>query len=345
MIKVRYFFAGSRKKGFNTQWYGLRELARYGITADFKEWSDLGTSPFLSRLLGFRLRHLLLYRFVRGQDVVFGPMLLYLAPLKMLLRPPTKFVLLNIGLTRTLSANKRKPFKHALITRLLGALDSVVCLARFQQRYLEEAYPVLRRKTHFVPLGVDTHFYQPVYEGRKDYVLSVGRDNGRDYGTVIEVARRMPHEEFHLVCSPRNVAGMGPLPPNVHVFYDLSFAELRRKYQEAKLLLLLTYPDGHSDGADCSGQTVLLDALASGLPVVASRKKYLEDYVTDRVEALVVDSMDAEAARVAILSLKKVELREAMARAARARVEQEYTQEHMAAGLADVFTRLAQNRG
>ncbi len=353
-MKVRYLYSGSRKDKFkgiagvdypDTQFYGLNHLSKFGISADYKEWSDVTKSRFWDAILGFRIKHLLLYPFSRSQDVVFGSSLLFLMVFKKLFKTKTKFVLLNIGIMRTLAVNKKNKIKHAFIRWLLSGFDGVVCLARLQKEYLEEKFPSLRGKVFFVPLGVDTRYHQPVYENRKTYFLSVGRDNGRDYQTVIDTARLMPEREFHIACSKRNLAGVDSIPPNVKIFYDFPFSKTREQFQEAGLLLLITHDDSLQDGSDCSGQTVLLEAMANGLPIIVSRKKYLADYVADKKEAVFVDFYDPfqiKAAAVALMGDPGE--RGAMALRARARVEAEFSTERMAENLATVFTRIAESK-
>lgn len=341
-MKVLYLFSGSRKtfRGEagvdypDTQLYGLNHLGALGIEAEYKEWGW-----FVDRVFGFRIKHALSYFLTRGYDIVFGASLLYLMPFRRLCGSKATFVLLNIGLERTLTVHHG--LLGALISWLVRGLDGVVCLAQFQKERLERTYPVLRGKVFFVPLGVDMRYYKPVYDNRKEYILSAGRDNGRDYETVVKVARHMPKQAFHLVCSRRNLSGITDIPENVHVFYDLPLAELHEKYKEAKLLLLATHNDGYDDGSDCSGQTVLLDSMASGLPVVATRKHYLADYAIEGEEVVVAESADRDSVERAIRSLDDVQLRRDMAARARARIEREFSTEKMSHALASIFSRVS----
>ena len=252
-------------------------------------------------------------------------------------KPCAKFVLLNIGITRTISANQNKKMKLRIISWLMKELDAVVCLSHTQKDYLEKNYPFLKGKVFFVPLGVDINYYQPKYEGRKDYILSAGRDNGRDYKTVIEVARLMPEKEFQIVCSRRNLKGISDTPKNVKIFYDLTFSELHKKYQEASMLLLLTHDDSFQDGADCSGQTVLLDAMANGLPLIASRKKYLEDYAEDGKDILLVPFYNPDGVIKKIKIFGDRDVRLWFAKNARNKLEKFFSTEKMAQNLAEVF--------
>jgi len=343
-MRVLYIYSGERKNKFkgkigidypDTQFYGLNHLAKFGIDAQFKEPPAL-----LRKILGFRLTHMLSFFYMRGYDVVFGSSLMYMLFWQKIFRTKTKYVLLNVGFNRTLLVNKDKKFKFKIINWLLGELDWVVCLSNYQKKFFEEFVPSLRGEVSFVPLGVDTSYCRPIYEGRKNFILSAGRDNGRDYKTVVDVARLMPEEEFHIVASKRNLKGVTDIPGNVKVFFDLSFEKLLVEYEEARILLLITHKDDYSDGSPDSGQTVLLDAMASGLPVIASRKEHLKDYVKEDKEFLAVDFYDSLGIKKTIERLNDKNMAQNMAQSAREVVENRFSTENMANQLAEVFKKV-----
>lgn len=353
-MKVLYIYSGSRKGKFSgvlgkdypdAQFYGLNHLHKFGIVAEYKEFDDLTGSKLFKKILGFRMKHFLLHFFTRRYDVVFGPSLLYMLFLKKMFRTKTKFVLLNISLTRTVAANKKNILRSHILRWLLKEVDAIVCLSTSQKEYLENSFDFLRGKVFFVPLGTDVNYYQPVYSGRKDYLLSVGRDNGRDYQTVVEAARLLPEYEFQIVCSKRNVSEISNIPKNVKVLHDLTPSELVLKYREANMLLLITHDDTHQDGSDCSGQTVLLDAMASGLPVVASRKVYLNDYVTDGKEVLFVDFYSPNDIIQKVRELQDSTFNCVLSKAARLVVEKRFSTEKMAEGLSAVFFKINDQHG
>lgn len=350
MKSVLFIFAGDRKSKFrgipavdfpDTSLYGANHIAQYGYVVTAIEPADVFINERLRRFVPYRLKHFILFFKTFGYDIVFGPPLLYMMLLKKIFRTKTKFILLNIEVTRIFTANTGNNIKLWLIVWLLKELDDVVCLTHIQKERLENTFQFLKGKCFFVQLGVDTKYYTPNYENRGAYILSAGRDNGRDYRTVVETARLMPEREFHIVCSKRNLVGIRDIPENVKIFIDLPFSELHKKYQEAELLLLLTHDDSFQNGADCSGQTVLLDAMANGLPIIASRKKYLGDYVTENEEAIFVDFYDPAKVKIAIESLYDVELRKEVAVRARERVEREFSTEKMAENLASVFAQIS----
>lgn len=344
-MKILYIYSGKRKKKFNgrigvdypdTQFYGLNHLKNFGIEAEYKEPSDI-----LKKIFGFRIAHMFLFFSSFRYDIVFGPSIVYMLFWRKFFKTKTKYILLNMSLNRTISANKNKKLKSAFLMWLLKELDGVVCLSNCQKEYLEEQMEFLNGKIYFVPLGVDIFYYKPVYDGRDDFILSVGRDNGRDYKTVIETAHLMPEEKFHIVASKRNFKDIKYIPSNVKLSFDISSGELKDKYKKAKALLLLTKADNYSDGADCSGQTVLLDAMASGLPIIVSRKKYLTDYIKDKEEGILVDFYDSFGVKSSLERLLSDDnFRKNIATKARQRVEKEFSTQKMAENLSKIFYHL-----
>ena len=346
-MKVLYLYSGTRADKFkgkigvdfpDTQFYGLNHLSAYGIDAEYKEVADI---PLLTYFPGgFRLKHLIVTSFFALQgryDIIFGSSLLYALFLKKIFRLRSSFAVLDISLGRTLAVNQGRRFKSGLIRWLISGADAIISLSRVQKESIVRYMPAVAQRASYVHLGVDVGYHMPVFTGRKKYFLSAGRDNGRDYRTIFELARLMPEEKFEVVCSARNLAGAGDIPPNVTVHVDLPHADLCVKFGEAEMLLLATHDDSHADGSDCSGQTVLLEALASGLPVIASRKKYLDDYAREGEDYCGVGFYDPHGIAAAIGRMRADGMAERVARHARKTAEDSLSTQHMARELADIF--------
>jgi glycosyltransferase involved in cell wall biosynthesis len=343
-MRLLYIFPGSRKapdKAFpSSQLYGLDRLPSFGITPDSLSRDDalpqLYSSQF-GKWIGFKMRHALLYFKTRSYDVVFGPALLYLMPFKKIFAGRAKYVMLNIELVRILRGTKNRPIRRWFIEALLKEFSGIVCLATSQKEWLVAHYPSLLGKVFVVPLSADITFFEPLYDGRRDVILSVGGDSGRDYGTLLETARLLPNTQFEIVCHPRNLADLETVPNNVHVSYDLAFSELKEKYRTARMIVIPTHSDESNRGADCSGQTVLLDAMASGLPIIVSRRAYLADYIREGEDAIVVDCYNPEQIANAIQKLTDEGVRMTLAKSARVRAEEHLSAEKMASDLTQIF--------
>jgi glycosyltransferase involved in cell wall biosynthesis len=91
--------------------------------------------------------------------------------------------------------------------------------------------------------------------------------------------------------------------------------------------------------------TVLMEAMAAGLPIVASNVGGIPDMVRDGVEGVLVEKDNVPALADAIQIIMGDEtLRSAMARAARARVEAEFSLPIQAGKLADLYRRIGEAR-
>lgn len=346
-----YIFSGLRRKQFrgvpsrdypDTQFYGLHYLSRPGLQAEYKEPGDF-LPERLATIIPFRPRHVLMFFVARRYDVVFGSSVYYTAFLRRFFRCGTAFVLLNISLTRVLASNSTGSLYDRMLRVALREVRAIVCISRTQTEVLKNMFPEFTKRLYFIPLGVDTVFHQPRFEGRAAYVLAAGKDNGRDYATVLKVARLLPDVSFEIICGRRNLSPDTILPQNVLVRYDVPLAEWNKAFLDAKLLLLLTHPDDFTDGSDCSGQTALLQAMACGLPVIATRKRYLEDYAADEQEILSVSPYDAQGVVRQIRRLDDDGFCRRLAEAARKKVETEFSSRMMGDRLAALFLSLAHN--
>jgi len=102
-----------------------------------------------------------------------------------------------------------------------------------------------------------------------------------------------------------------------------SQADLIKQYQRANLFL---FPSRHEGMPNA-----LLEAMASGLPVIASRIAGNEELVVDGETGILVPSEDVDALRTAIRKLMTdIPLRQQMGHASRRRVEEHYSWENTA---------------
>jgi len=121
--------------------------------------------------------------------------------------------------------------------------------------------------------GIDVPKVSPGYplqEGR--YVSSIG-GNGRDYRTLLEACRILPHIAFVLVLRPENLAGLD-VPPNVRVIVNAPFEEAMNILQHSAFTVL---PLPTSTTA--CGHVTLVCAMHLGKTVVATASSGIADYV------------------------------------------------------------------
>jgi glycosyltransferase involved in cell wall biosynthesis len=248
-----------------------------------------------------------------------------------------KTVLINVNACTSL--RRLKGARRRLLQASLAAADRIVCLAEAQRAELLRAVPLDPGRVRTVRLGVDDRFYRPRPEPAVQHVLAVGRDLGRDYATFIDAVARLDVPAT-IVASARNVVGL-ELPSNIDVELDVTPERLRDLYSAATCVVIPTRAQEFDRGADCSGQTVLLDAMAMGRPVVITQRSTLASYVTDGESALVVPPEDSTALVDAIHSLlSEPDRRRAIAENGHALVQRELTTADFAASLAPILEEL-----
>ena len=311
-LKVLYLFAGERKsleekwrQGLtpDSQLIGLNHLKDFGIDASYIE------NRFLNfiRRKNFNLTNLLLLPVIRRYDVVFSGASLFLPFVaKVLLRMKRpKFVWYNTFFTNTLKRNVDKKFRSWILRKTIDSLDAIICPSTAQRRFLIDT-GFDQSKIFFVPNGIDIEFMKRrTTEGGSSsksaerFVLSVGKDMGRDYETLIRAVKDIPIE-VRIVALPRNVEAVGEIPANVKILGFVPFPRLVELYKEALFVVIPTKGERHLDASDCSGQYVLLDAMSIDKAIIASERETLADYFTDGEEGVTTTAENSDELRKAI---------------------------------------------
>lgn len=179
--------------------------------------------------------------------------------------------------------------------RALGAADLLVCFSRNQSAIIANRLGIDGERVMAVPFGVDPIFFPAAPETEPTYVVAAGSDIGRDYWTLAEAARlfRTP---IKLVAGPWNVRGL-ELPANVEFVGNLRVRDYQRVLAGAAVVAVPTHPFAYP-----SGQSVALDAMMSGKPVVVTDTPAIREYVTEEV-GVRVPAGDPEALALALAGL------------------------------------------
>jgi glycosyltransferase involved in cell wall biosynthesis len=229
-----------------------------------------------------------------------------------------------------------------------GAL--FLCVSKFiRQQVLAQGFPESRTRLHYI--GVDTaQIVPPAVRADQPIVLHVGRlveKKGAD--DLIQAFAMLPsrHEDAWLV-----IVGDGPLRDDLMrraqavgvekrvVFMGArSQEEVLRMMTEAALLCQpsVTAKSGDSEGLGM----VLLEAAASGIPVVGTHSGGIPEVVVDGETGLLVKEHDVTAlARCLTDLLDSSIIRRRMGQAARRHVEANFDVVRQSAMLADLYKEL-----
>ena len=134
----------------------------------------------------------------------------------------------------------------------------------------------------------------PLQPGR--YISSIG-GNGRDYRTLLEASRKLPHIMFVLVVRPESLIGLD-VPANVKVLVNEPFPQaMNILYHSAFTVLPLsgsTVPCGH---------VTLVCAMHLAKAIVSTDSTGISDYVVDGHNGVLCKPFSAESLAQAIAEL------------------------------------------
>lgn len=317
--------------------YGLHQLEDHGITPDFD------TVEF-GRPLG-RLAASVRYR-TSGVELVEG-----VAHTRTLSRSKADVVLSydeRTGIPASLLATKNSPPTVTGIGWLTTRGRASRAMRQLAPRALSRAaavwsqcapvLPVLGRewniapsRLHFVPLGIDSTFYgiQPLPE-RTGVIASAGEDRFRDHDLLIAAVReaRRTHPEALLELATGLPVDFSPDLGSLHT--GRLDGRMRDVYRRASIVAVALHPT-----ITGSGLTVMLEAMASGRPVVATANPGISDYIDHGETGLLVPPNDVGAFANALRELlDDPERGIAMGELAAHRVRERFTTSIMAAELA-----------
>ena len=315
-----------------------RLLAACGITQEFIDPGRgplnplAGVNPLLEAIDPLRAVRVLLRR--RRADVVsstcegpaFLPLLLRRA---FAFRPP--IVLYDPILSEDW------PLRNRVLDVVIRRADGIGVISSFQKEYIARRW---ERRDGVEVLGylIDDTFWHPAPQVEDGYVLSVGKDHGRDYDLLLAAWEGLAGPGRRLVIRSGRIPPERPLPAGVEVLRQrLSEKELRQLYAGSSFVAVPLRPT-----LNASGVTTVFEAMASGRACVVSDNPAIRDFLHHEETCLVVPEGNVEAFRAACARLMaEPHTRARLGANARARLERDGSTAAFAARYCDFLRRTA----
>jgi len=201
-------------------------------------------------------------------------------------------------------------------------------------------------KTKVVPTGVDADFFTPGKAQAQQEIFRacyVGRvELSKGLGYLLQAWKKLSLPKAELVLVGAVNDHMQPLlrehaDRSVIATGYLSPHELRRYYQNSDAFVFASPNEGLAQ--------VLLEAMASGLPVVTTDMSGANDCVTNGKEGIIVQARNVDQLAEAILwCYEHRQEARAMGAAARAKIESQFTLEHYNQRVIALYRSLALSR-
>jgi len=183
-------------------------------------------------------------------------------------------VYISIGLPeRIIAVEAKSPARAARYQKRMSHVDRVIAYGWVEADWLS-CWLGDEQKVRFVPFGVDTQAWKPAMKvgGEKIDVLSMGYDPMRDFGLLVDYARRRPELSFCLATSNECLKSLGSLPTNLRGRVRVPIEELRDLIASAQVIALPVRENSYSGAT-----TTLLQCMAMGKAVAVSRVGAIRD--------------------------------------------------------------------
>jgi glycosyltransferase involved in cell wall biosynthesis len=213
--------------------------------------------------------------------------------------------------------------------------------------YLSTCMGVSKTKLKYLPNVIDLKKFHPSSTIASDVkknalrIISVGRlVEQKRFDKLIRMISRI-HEKFPEIDMQLEIIGEGPkrkeleqMTKSMHLSNKVTFTgeitEVEESYRQAQMLVLTSDWEGTPN--------VILEAMASGLPVVSTRVGGIPEIVTDGVTGFLVDSQDEDGLLDAVHKLIcNPRLRETMGTQARQKVVMSYSPDKLKTYLSELY--------
>jgi colanic acid/amylovoran biosynthesis glycosyltransferase len=209
----------------------------------------------------------------------------------------------------------RRPLLPTIFQRrreaMVEAAHTILCVSHFvRDRLIARGFPADKLVTHYLGIDIPAEVVLPP-AGVSDTVLFVGRlVEKKGVDTLIDAMAILRQSAPMLELS---IIGDGPVRVDLERRAKLAGIKARfhgwlpekKVHAAMRRALLLAVPSRMAGGGDSEGlPTVIMEAMALGVPVVATRHAGIPEVVSDTVTGLLAPESDAKAFADAILTLK-----------------------------------------
>jgi glycosyltransferase involved in cell wall biosynthesis len=259
----------------------------------------------------------------------------------------------GIGFSFTAHANdifSPKPFAISL-GKLVGAAQAVVTVSDFGVAYLQEKFPSDAVKFLRVYNGIDLARFRPAtFTSTPPLILSVGRLIGKKgFSDLITACGKLAEQG---IAFRTEIIGEGPLEAELNAQIaslgltksilltgPLSQSEIIARLTHSRLFALPCVTD--SEGGMDNLPTVIMEAMAAGLPVVSTALGGVPEMVREGETGLLVPQRNPVALAAALAHLLQDRgVAQSLGEAGRRRAGERFSIERSAQQLQQLFARL-----
>ncbi len=233
------------------------------------------------------------------------------------------------------------------LSEILSSASAVIAVSDFAANQLRQRFPEYAARVHRIYNGIDPAKFYPAEFERPPLILSIGRlISKKGFDVLIDACARLRERGHGFRCE---IIGEGPLfeelqarihrqdlAEHVHLAGPKTQAEITGRLSRATVLALPSRID--PDGAMDNLPTVVMEAMASALPVVSTNIGGISEMVRDGQTGLLVAQNDAAATADALSRLiNDIELAQSFGRKGCERTKEIFSIEKNVRALRQIF--------
>jgi len=192
-----------------------------------------------------------------------------------------KFVTINSGIFTNIYDLKigKNTIKNFFVNQFLKVVDNIIFTSKSEHKEISNIFKDFNSKFVYQSFSVDADFWDTtiIKSQNKEGILFIGNNRNRDFSKAIEIANSCPDIEFKFVTSQINESEQ--LGKNITLIKGdwnqniLSDLEIKELYKNSRLVFLPV-----EDTLVASGQSVAMQSMATGTPVIISETSGFWDY-------------------------------------------------------------------
>jgi glycosyltransferase involved in cell wall biosynthesis len=233
------------------------------------------------------------------------------------------------------------------LSEILSSASAIIAVSDFAAKQLRERFPENAERVHRIYNGIECAQFKPAQFGRLPLILSIGRlISKKGFDVLIDACALLRQRGHGFRCE---IIGEGPLfeelqarihrqdlHKDVHLVGPQTQSEIAARLSRATVLALPCRID--PDGAMDNLPTVIMEAMASALPVVSTDIGGISEMVRDRETGLLVVQNDSVATADALSRLiSDLELAQSFGGKGRKRAEEIFSIEKNVRALRDII--------
>lgn len=212
--------------------------------------------------------------------------------------------------------------------RMTRAIHKFLCLCPAQERFIRDQYHVPQHKLEVIHYQTDHRFYRPLPEVPVQRQVCSAGMTSRDYRTLLRATRGVDVQVKIEARSAWLTSGLNLAPDEFHERVEIcdygTSVGLRQLYAESQIVVLPL-----ENVPFIAGYSTLLEGMAMGKPVIASRIAMIGEFIKDGQNGLLVRPEDPDDLREKInYLLAHPDEARRMGENARRTIEEQFTLDH-----------------